>query len=86
MSLVDFGKRLRELETLSLINSLTESGTEERLVTFSLHELVYVNTKISPTEYEDLKEFIRKLLSKKPLLKAGAENKSQLREEDFIYY
>lgn len=86
MSLVDLHRKITELHLVSKVNSLTEHGTGEKLVMFSLTDMLYVNEKISPTEYEDVRDFIKKLLSGTPLRKLGSEKKTELGEDDFIYY
>lgn len=79
-------QQIEENALMAKVNSLVDSSTGERLVTFSLNDLIYVNEKISRTEYEDLRVFIKKLLEGLPLLCAGSEGKKELVEEDFIYY
>lgn len=79
-------KKSEEMYLMTKVNSLVDSSTGERLVTFSLNDLIYVNEKISKTEYEDLRVFIKKLLEGLPLLCEGSEGKKELSEEDFIYY
>lgn len=86
MSLVDLHRKITELHLVSKVNSLTEHGTGEKLVMFTLTDMLYVNEKISPTEYEDVRDFIKKLLSGTPLRKLGSEKKTELEEDDFIYY
>lgn len=79
-------QQIEENALMAKVNSLVDSSTGERLVTFSLNDLIYVNEKISRTEYEDLRKFIKKLLEGLPLLCEGSEGKKELSEEDFIYY
>lgn len=86
MSLTNLYKRTLALELASRVNSLTEIGTDKRIATFSLTDMVYVYDKISPYEYQDLEKFIKKLINKEPLMKIGTDKKGTLEEDDFIYY
>jgi hypothetical protein len=79
-------QKAEEMYLMTKVNSLVDNSTGERLVVFSLNDLIYVNEKISKTEYEDLRVFIKKLLEGLPLLCSGSEGKEELSEEDFIYY
>ena len=86
MALLDFLDRMSGLYIASELNALTDSKTGKPIAMFSLKDMIYVNEEISPTEYENLNKFIKKLINKEPLIKIGRENKTEITEDDFIYY
>lgn len=82
----DFFQTLQEMELMARVNSLQDLETGEQIILCSLYNIEKIYDNISPTEYEDEQNFLKKLLHLSPLLKKGSEEKEELEESDFIYY